>query len=340
MSQNTFKNRDATPGHAEPDPETRDHRHPEEDDPEDDPGRDRQERDHPELLDAGELDDAGSREVPEERYEDRLPDEEEPFPERGPGERDRSRDYHRSRYPHQPPPYPPYPHPEAHGDERIYRKERTYLQTVILPLTVFALLLASWLGILMVLYSDTGSGDDDAEPDLRIEEVFFILEDIDQEQEFVTIDISLYITNYGDAESGEITLSIYAENKKNDLIYDRANQSVDPIDEERTVETIIPIQLPVNNSFRIRVYLFEDRMITITGYGEISLSSVSQTVVDFTTGGGGADEKAEDDGEGLGSAGAWSDDGSVCLVSVVVILIVVVIAAGATFYKPEGRGKP
>ena len=244
---------------------------------------------------------------------------------------------HRVRYQY-PPPYPPYPYPTMPPDEQLYYRKRTYHQTVVFPLAVFALLFISWLGVLMVLYTETGSGTDD-EADLKIEEVFFQLEDIDEEQGHVTINISIYITNYGELRSGDLLLNIYAQNKQNDLIYDRANQTVDAIDAEKTVESIIPIQLPTNNSFRIRVFLFEDDMITITGYGEISLSSVSQTVVDFTTGEGGAGGPALTKGD-EDEAGAFAADSTCGVVLVVGLVLVLVIAAGVAVYRSERRWKP
>ena len=344
MSQNETHDSNVRPGSEESEPEPLENQDPE-------PRGSEEEAEKKEHEGSGSVS-QGDTDVDNEGRGDKLEELSDDWPEetgsreeepRFEGEsRERSEEQgppHRVQYQHQPP-YPSYPYPAMPRDGQRYQRKKIYLQTVVFPLVVFSLLFISWLSALMVLYADTGSGSEDDGAELRIEEVFFQLEDIDEEQEYVTINISLYITNYGNEKSGDLLLNIYAQNKQNDLIYDRANKTVGAIDAEKTVEAIIPIQLPTNNSFRIRVFLFEDDMITITGYGEISLSSVSQTVVDFTTGEGGANGGSAQMKEDEDKAGAFAADSTCGVVLVVGLVLVLVIAAGVAVYRSERRWKP
>ena len=181
-------------------------------------------------------------------------------------------------YPPPRPPSPgPRPWPEAGAPHPTSRP-----MSIMWPASLFILVLL--LGVLLaaVSNSDTVEAEPKTEADLEIEEgmVFFQLNDIEEERYLMTI--SIYITNYGEEASGAVRLNVYAENKFNDIVYDSANKTVDPIEGRKTIEVTIPIELPDNNSFRIRIFLFEAGLIKIQGYGEVSLTDVDQTVVEYT----------------------------------------------------------
>jgi len=218
------------------------------------------------------------------------------------------------------PPHPPYLSPPGYyppgewknwmaarggSDNRHNGNDREAVhQPLALPLILFLLLFSAAAGMIGVLASyDANAGDNSSGEGLEIEEVFFRLEDVDDDT--VKIVISVYITNYGGKRSGDILLNIYAENTRNKLVYDRANKTVEAIEGERTVEATIPIELPRNNTFRIKVILFEKGMIKITGYGEVSLGAIDQEVEDFLVDGDAKGGSDDDDTEGdeLGASG-------------------------------------
>ncbi len=187
-------------------------------------------------------------------------------------------------------------YPSGHGDPWLYQKREPRPPSFVLPVVVFSVFLVSWLGILLVFNADTGSGDE-APAALAVEDVFFQLDELDEEM--VQIEISIYITNYGREESGEIELVFNALNMSNSFGVDNATTEIGRLAGERTVEARVPMELPTNTSYRIKIRVAEDGMTTIEGSGEISLGEVSQSVVDFTT---------EDGSSGRGAPNMYDDD--------------------------------
>jgi len=213
---------------------------------------------------------------------------------------------------------------------------------------MFVLVLVMGMTLVVISRSDTAEAEPETKAELEIEDgmVFFQLDDIENGSYKMTI--SIYITNYGEEESGEVRLNIYAENKANDIVYDSANQTVDPIPGRKTAEIKIPIELPDNNSFRIRIFLFDAGLIKIQGYGEVALNQVDPTVVEYKNE---ADddpldispsEETDDSGGSIGSmsindGGADSFViGTICVVGVVVLIVLIFMATGGSSKKSGG----
>ena len=201
--------------------------------------------------------------------------------------------------------------------------------TLALPAWLFAFVLLLGAGELLLLTDDSASADDDALPrDLMIEDdmVHFMLEGV--ADDFANITIYLSITNYGEKSSGALDFEIYAKNKVNDILYDIATHSAPAIDGGKTSEVRIPIRLPLNSSYRIELYLLEDDLRTLSGYGEVSLSDVDQSAVDFTSG------EDDDDGSDLAEMSLSEDDAAPGL-----LLAVAALAGAALLATRRGRGR-
>lgn len=206
--------------------------------------------------------------------------------------------------------------------------------SILWPASLFIVVLLLGVILAAVSRSDTVTAEPETEAELEIEEgmVFFQLDDIEDGSFRMTI--SIYITNYGEEESGEVRVNIYAENKFNDIVYDSANKTVDPIGGRKTIEVTLPIELPDNNSFRIRIFLFEAGLIKILGYGEVSLTNIDQTVVEYTDADGGGrggqpandpmsyDDSEDNDGPGFG------------------LVLLIVGMVGATILTQRSRRNP
>lgn len=172
--------------------------------------------------------------------------------------------------------------PTPAGQRYVPPKERGP-QQVFWPTLVFVLVLAMAVGLVLVNEADNAEADDKDPSELVIEPGMVFFELKETEGESYLLEVSLFITNYGEKVSGGITIRGYAENKHNDIVYDNAETMTDPIPARQTDEVLLPITLPSNASYRIRIFLFEYDIITISGYGEVSLSAVSQTVLEFTS---------------------------------------------------------
>ena len=229
----------------------------------------------------------GSRE--ERDVFDKVEEELERFPPESTGSIHSLRDNEVTPQPSRPiqPPLLPRAHP---WPEQGHRSRRPYVSgpkdqqpmSILWPTSLFIMVLLLAIILAAVTRTDNAEAQPKTAPDLEIEEgmVFFQLDDIDNGSYRMTI--SVYITNYGEETSGDIRMNIYAENKFNDIVYDSANKTVEAIEGHKTIEVTIPIELPENNSFRIRIFLFEAGLIKIHGYGEVSLTNVDQTVVEYT----------------------------------------------------------
>lgn len=251
------------------------------------------------------------------------------------------------------PPEPPVPA----GSHRVNERYPAYQQTtrprdqptstypvsrpmsILWPASLFIVVLLLGVMLAVVSRSDTAEAEPKTEADLEIEEgmVFFQLDDIENGSYRMTI--SIYLTNYGEETSGDIRVNIYAENKFNDIVYDSANRTVEPIGGRKTIEVTIPIELPDNNSFRIRIFLFEAGLIKIQGYGEVSLTNVDQTVVEYTDADNDAPEDTFNSDDSAGSLGNRSIGdggfnssfiGALCIIGVVVLIVIIFIATGGT----------
>ncbi|MCK4613588.1 MAG: hypothetical protein KAU14_02195, partial [Thermoplasmata archaeon] len=153
------------------------------------------------------------------------------------------------------------------------------------PLT-FPVALLLLLGIFAsaVIYSaslSSGGEDETITEGLRIEEVFFILEGVDEDS--MTIDINIYITNVGNQDSGVINISAFAENTDNKITYAQGSAVIPVIEGERSKNTTITMDLDKNQSFIIKIRLFEDGMIKIKGSAEVTTGELSQSAEKFVT---------------------------------------------------------
>jgi len=207
--------------------------------------------------------------------------------------------------------------------------------TLALPAWLFAFVLLLGAGELLMLTDDSASADDEALPrELMIEDdmVHFMLEGV--ANGFANITIYLSITNYGEKSSGVLDFEIYAKNKLNDILYDIATHSAPAIDGSKTSEVRIPIRLPLDSSYRIELYLLEDDLRTLSGYGEVSLSDVDQSAVDFTS----DDEDSKGGEPSVNAMGGDSDDAAMSP-GPGPLLAVAALAGAALLTARRGRGR-
>ena len=236
-------------------------------------------------------------------------------------------------------PYPyPYPYPQYQLSPGQYRAEmasRAQQKLKEDPPLLFPIVFLLVLGILASsfmygVYVDYRDDDTIIVEGLRIEEVFFILTGVKDDS--IVVDITIYVTNIGNKESGEINITAFAVRNDNSITYAQGSAIIPMIPGENTQQTKISMELDKHRTFRIDIIAFEDHMIKETGYGKITTGEVDQTAVDFVSGeGGNAKEYGED-----GSGAAMLGGGSALCIFVPVIIVVLILIFNYTF-GADGR---
>lgn len=172
--------------------------------------------------------------------------------------------------------------PEAQNpyltEEALWKAREDELpQQLAVPAVLFVALIVLCASLVIVSRSDTAEANQNRDSSLAVEQemVFFHLDSIDSET-FI-MNISAYITNYGDVRSGDIVVNVYAEDISNDIVYETTTSTMPAIPAFRTAEALLPLDLPDNRSFRLRILLFESGQLQISGYGEVYLGDVEES---------------------------------------------------------------
>lgn len=185
---------------------------------------------------------------------------------------------------------PGYDYERSRQYVQMLRKEELRRKQTDPPL-MFPVAMAIVLVLLGALFihgvvSTADSGDEDVVDGLRIEEVFFVLTEVREES--ITVDITIYITNTGNQETGVIDINSFAIKTKNNIVYDEGSAAIQKIGTDRTAKAVISMDFQKNESYRIDILTFDDHLIGPHGYGQITTGEVEQNVKDFVNEGSNA----------------------------------------------------
>ena len=233
----------------------------------------------------------------------------------------------------------PYPYPQYQMSSGQYRAEmasRAQQKLKEDPPLLFPIVFLLVLGILASsfmygVYADYRDDDTIIVEGIRIEEVFFILTGVKDDS--IVVDITIYVTNIGNKDSGEINITAFAVRNDNSITYAQGSANIPMIPGENTQQTKISMELDKHRTFRIDIIAFEDHMIKETGYGKITTGEVNQTAVDFVSGEGG---NAKEYGEEDSGAAMLGGGGSALCIFVPVIIVVLILIFNHTF-GADGR---
>ena len=152
------------------------------------------------------------------------------------------------------------------------------------------------LGSLFIqgVVSTSNAKEEEEVENMRIEEVFFILTHVDDDS--ITVDITIYLTNTGNKDTGEVNITAFAKRTKTNIGSGQGSAIISKIETGKTDNAKISMEFDKNETFKIEIMVFDDRYLGPQGYGEITTGDVDQSAEDFVNeGSGGSPGNAEDD---------------------------------------------
>ncbi len=162
--------------------------------------------------------------------------------------------------------------PKPSGEDMDY-------EPLALPFFVLLVVFALGFAVVSSAYVTTGDEDETELEGLRIEEVFFM--HTGMQEDTITIDIHIFLTNMGEKDAKSIRISAKAENQKNSITYAKGEALIPEIKGEKTTLSIISIALAKNQSFTINILVFEDGMLKKQGSGEVQTGEINQSAKEF-----------------------------------------------------------
>jgi len=169
---------------------------------------------------------------------------------------------------------------------------------------------------------------------LKVEEVYFVM--TDQDQENTDMDILVFITNDGKTSLSEVTARAFAVETDSNLARDEAIKEMGTVKSQTTVEGMLKIELPNNESYRVELLIFKEGKLAIRGSGTVNLKGVG-TASDYKTTEGdmSGDGGDDDDAQGL----AEEDASSICGIFFAVVIIVGLIVLFVLIFRGQQKGK-
>ena len=171
---------------------------------------------------------------------------------------------------------------------------------------------------------------------LKVEEVYFVM--TDQDQEHTDMDILVFITNDGKTSLSEVTARAFAVETDSNLARDEAIKEMGTVKSQTTVEGTLKIELPNNETYRVELLIFKEGKLAIRGSGTVNLKGVGKAN-DYKTTEGDVARSGDDEGTGLAEDDASSMCGIFVAVIIIVALIVIIILIQMGQQKGKARSK-
>ncbi len=180
--------------------------------------------------------------------------------------------------------------------------------------------------------------EDKKESDLRVDDVFFLMESSNTERS--RIEIIVFISNIGDKDVGKLEIRAFTVETASNLAMDDSSATINDVIQQTTVEGNLIVDVPNNDTYRMELLIFKDEKLEIRGSGTIDLTGVgaSYDYRDYP-------DYADDDDDN--SYGAGVDDEAASLFGGVCILLIIVgVVVGVILYialkagnKPPKEGE-
>ncbi len=103
---------------------------------------------------------------------------------------------------------------------------------------------------------------------LEVEEVYFVYEGFTEEE--YTFSVKAFISNTGD-EDCDVRIRAFAIDEVSNLAMDDAETEVGIVKYDSTIEASFEITVIYQGTFTLELMIFKDDLITVKGYGKVSL---------------------------------------------------------------------
>ncbi|MBN1389137.1 MAG: hypothetical protein JXA22_00685 [Candidatus Thermoplasmatota archaeon] len=104
---------------------------------------------------------------------------------------------------------------------------------------------------------------------LEVEEVYFDYDGYFSEEYHISV--KAFISNVGD-EDCDMRIRAFAVDERSNLAMDDAETVSEVVKADSTIETSFEMTVIYNGTFTVELIIFKDDLITVKGYGKISLS--------------------------------------------------------------------
>ncbi|MBN1539144.1 MAG: hypothetical protein JW939_03295 [Candidatus Thermoplasmatota archaeon] len=148
--------------------------------------------------------------------------------------------------------------------ERKFNVRLTVLIVIISALAMISLIFG---GIL--IYENLIYEEPKEKALLQVEEVYFDYEGYSLGEYHITV--NAFISNVGD-EDCDMRIRAFAVDERSNLAMDDAETVSEVVSADTTVETSFEMSVLYNGTFTVELMIFKDDLITVKGYGKVSLS--------------------------------------------------------------------
>jgi len=181
--------------------------------------------------------------------------------------------------------------------------------------------------------------DKTKDSDLKVEDVYFLMEGSNTERS--QIEIIVFISNIGDKDVSKLEIRAFTVETGSNLAMDDSSATINDVIQQTTVEGNLIVDVPNNDTYRMELLIFKDEKLEIRGSGTIDLTGVGASY-DYRN--YPSYDTVDDDAMGIGPTGngeAASLFGGVCVMLIIVGVVVGVILYFAlrTGNKPPKDGE-
>lgn len=148
--------------------------------------------------------------------------------------------------------------------ERKFNVRLTILIVIISTLAMISLIFGGILIYRNLIYKEP-----EKDAVLEVEEVYFNYDGYSSGE--YQISVKAFISNVGDKDC-DMRIRAFAVDERSNLAMDDAETVSEIVRADTTVETSFEMSVLYNGTFTVELMIFKDDLITVKGYGKVSLS--------------------------------------------------------------------
>jgi hypothetical protein len=171
--------------------------------------------------------------------------------------------------------------------------------------------------------------------DLRVDDVYFVMEAADEERS--QIKIVVFISNIGNKDVEKLQIRAFTVETGSNLAMDDSSTTINDVEQKTTVEGNLIVDVPNNESYRMELLIFKDDKLEIRGSGTIDLADVGASYDYRTYPGYDDDDAMYADSPSEDAAISWFGGACVMLIIAGVVIGIIVYAAVKTGKKDEDQ---
>jgi hypothetical protein len=210
--------------------------------------------------------------------------------------------------------------------------ENKQLKSKMIALTIVAFLLIGIVGIVAIALS-IPTGEAQEGPHLIVEDIFFVAgSQTGQTSGSITITVSAFITNKGDKDAQGVEIVAFVVEKNSNLAMDKAESTLGAIGRDQTGTSEFQVQIPIDESYVVRLIIFEGGKIVVRGSGTLtSLDSPERSGTRYET----EYDKYDEAGMEAMEADSFSLLGLLFVLGFVMVIIIVAILKSISSTKAQ-----